>query len=63
VTSAGLPGVTRSFRSFSDAVAQVGEARILAGFHFRFSVEDGIALGSDVGAFVDANVMRPKNSD
>jgi membrane-associated phospholipid phosphatase len=61
VTSVGLPGVTRSFNSFSDAVAQVGDARILAGFHFRFSVEDGIALGSSVGAYVDANVLRPKH--
>jgi PAP2 superfamily len=61
VTSVGLPGVTRSFNSFSDAVAQVGDARILAGFHFRFSVEDGIALGSSVGNYVDANAMRPKN--
>ena len=61
VTSAGLPGVTRSFNNFSDAVAQVGDARILAGFHFRFSVEDGIVLGSSVGDYVDANAMLPKN--
>jgi PAP2 superfamily len=63
VTSFGLPGVTRSFNNFSDAVAQVGYARILAGFHFRFSVEDGTALGISVGAYIDANVMRPKNDD
>jgi PAP2 superfamily len=63
VTSAGLPGITRSFNNFSDAVAQVGYARILAGFHFRFSVEDGTALGISVGAYIDANVMRPKNDD
>jgi len=61
VTSVGLPGITRSFNNFSDAVAQVGDARILAGFHFRFSVEDGVALGSSVGDYVDANVMLPKN--
>jgi hypothetical protein len=60
VTSAGLPGVTRSFSSFSDAVAQIGDARIFAGFHFRFSVEDGMALGSHVGDYVDANAMLPK---
>ena len=61
VTSAGLPGVTRSFNNVSDAVAQVGDARILAGFHFRFSVEDGIVLGLSVGDYVDANAMLPKN--
>jgi PAP2 superfamily len=61
VTSVGLPGVTRSFSSFSDAVVQVGDARIFAGFHFRFSVEDGIALGSNVGAYVNKNAMLPKH--
>jgi len=63
VTSAGLPGVTRSFSSFSDAVAQVADARIYAGFHFRFSTDDGITLGSSVGDYVDANAMLPKHDD
>jgi hypothetical protein len=63
VTSAGLPGIKRSFNSFSDAVAQVADARVFAGFHFRFSCEDGIALGSLVGAYVDAHLMQPKHDD
>jgi hypothetical protein len=61
VTSAGLPGVTRSFTNFTAAVAQVADARIYAGFHFRFSTDDGIALGTNVGGYVDANAMLPKN--
>jgi hypothetical protein len=61
VTSAGLPGVTRSFSNFSDAVAQVADARIYAGFHFRFSTDDGITLGSSVGDYVNANILLPKN--
>lgn len=59
VTSAGAPGVSRSFTTFSDAVAQVVDARILAGFHFRFSCDDGAVLGQQVGAFVLANAMQP----
>jgi len=35
VTAAGLPGVTRSFTSFSDGVAHVADARVLGGIHFR----------------------------
>lgn len=61
VTSVGLPGVTRSFTNFSDAVNQIADARIFAGFHFRFSTDDGIVLGSQVGAYVNANSMQPKH--
>jgi hypothetical protein len=59
VTSGGAPGVTRSFTNFSDAVAQVADARILAGFHFRFSCDDGSVLGRQVATYVLANSMQP----
>jgi hypothetical protein len=59
VTSANMAGVTRAFTSFSDAVAQVGDARIWAGFHYRFSCEDGATLGTNVGDFVLMNVAQP----
>ena len=58
VTSANMPGVTRDFTSFSDAVQQVGNARIWAGFHFRFSCNDGAALGTEVGNWVLATVAQ-----
>jgi PAP2 superfamily len=59
VTSAGLPGVTRTFTSFSQAVAQVADARVLAGFHFRFSCDDGITLGSRTATYVEGKMMLP----
>jgi membrane-associated phospholipid phosphatase len=52
VLSAGLSGVERQFTSFSAAVTEVAEARIYAGFHFRFSCEDGIALGAEIAHYV-----------
>jgi hypothetical protein len=52
VTSAGLPGVGRSFATFSAAVEQIQNARIWAGFHFRFSTTDGSILGGLVGRYV-----------
>jgi hypothetical protein len=58
-TSDGLPGVVRSFSSFSEAVNQVADARVLAGFHFRFSCNDGIALGSAVATNVEGKLMLP----
>jgi PAP2 superfamily len=57
VTSAGLPGVERSFTSFSQAVAQVADARVLAGFHFRFSCDDAVVVGKEVAAYVETRVM------
>jgi hypothetical protein len=58
VTSAGLPGVERDFTSFSSAVLQVEDARIYAGFHFRFSTVDGATVGAAVAHYVLANVAQ-----
>jgi hypothetical protein len=59
VTSAGLPGVDRDFKSFSSAVQQIANARIWAGFHYRFSCEDGATLGAAVGQYVLGTVALP----
>ena len=48
-TSVTLPGVSRQFRSFSEAAAENGLSRIYAGIHFRRAVMDGYQLGRDVG--------------
>jgi hypothetical protein len=59
VISAGLPGVQRDFTSFSDAVQQVVDARIYAGFHFRFSCDDAATLGTRVAQYVTGTLMQP----
>jgi hypothetical protein len=64
VLSAGLPGVQRQFSSFSAAVAQIVDARIHAGFHFRFSDEDGAVLGSEIAAYVrSTHLLRASGDD
>ena len=52
VESDAMPGVTRSFRSFSSALEEVKNARIVAGIHFRSATDDGQALGESVGHYV-----------
>jgi membrane-associated phospholipid phosphatase len=47
-----LIGVTRSFGSFSEALAEVRNARIFAGIHFRSACNDGQATGAQVGNWV-----------
>lgn len=63
VTSLGAPGVLRSFTSFTDAISQIADARILAGFHFRFSCVDGTVLGAHVANQVLSTLMRPLHGE
>jgi hypothetical protein len=58
VTSAGLPGVVRNFQSFAAAVSQVADARIYAGFHFRFSTDDATQMGTQIGRLADSHLMQ-----
>jgi hypothetical protein len=48
-SSDGLPGVTRSFRSFRSAAEEAGLSRIYGGIHFSFDNRDGLALGRAIG--------------
>jgi membrane-associated phospholipid phosphatase len=59
VTSPALPGVTRSFTSFSGAVGEAGLSRIYAGVHTRIDHVAGLALGNDVAGFVLHNALLP----
>jgi hypothetical protein len=52
VTSEVLPGVERSFASFSAAAEEATQSRIFAGAHFRGDLTSGHRLGRDVADFV-----------
>jgi len=52
VTSEALPGVERSFSSFSSAAEEAAQSRIFAGVHFRHDLTSGHRLGRDVADFV-----------
>jgi hypothetical protein len=47
------------FERFFDAVKSVNRARVLAGFHFRNSDQEGTALGRDVGRYVSSHFFQP----
>jgi hypothetical protein len=59
LTNASLPGVVRSFRSFSQASDEAAVSRIYAGQHFRYDEHAGQALGEEVGDFVFDSILRP----
>ncbi len=52
-------GVTRSFRSFSQALDEVKNARIYAGIHFRSACDDGQTTGIKVANWVLDNALLP----
>jgi len=59
VTSEVLPGVERSFTSFSAAAEEATLSRIFAGQHFRFDLTTGQRLGREIGDFVVDNFLVP----
>jgi hypothetical protein len=51
-TSDALPGVTRSYESFSAAAEEAGMSRIYGGIHWMFDNTDGLACGREVAKHV-----------
>src|SRR5205823_4479377 len=55
--SDALPGVTRTFRSFSAAAEEAGLSRIYAGQHFRTDHVAGLDLGGQVAESIDSSIL------
>ena len=63
VTSEVMPGVERSFRSFSAAADEATLSRIFAGVHFRSDLTSGQQLGREVAHFVIDNFLTRLDRD
>jgi hypothetical protein len=59
LSSTTAPGVSRSFSKLSDYVAEVVNARIYDGVHYRTSGEAGAAMGRKIGEHTVQNFLRP----
>ena len=59
MTSPTAPGVTHRWTNVRAFADEVSEARIWAGFHWRFSTEVGRDMGYRIGEYVVKNVMQP----
>ena len=59
LTSPFLPGVTHRFTNLQAFSDEVANARIYAGFHYRFSTIAGREMGQKIGAYVAKSVMQP----
>ena len=54
-----LPGVTRSYSSFSQAAQENGMSRIYLGIHFSFDNVQGQACGRAVADYVVLHALQP----
>jgi hypothetical protein len=59
LTSPFAPGVTHRFTNLRAFTDEVANARIYAGFHYRFSTVAGREMGQKIGAYVAKSVMQP----
>lgn len=57
--SEALPGVMRTFSSFSDAVKEAGASRTYAGVHFSIDDQAGQVMGGRVGLLVVDQQLKP----
>jgi hypothetical protein len=59
VTSPTAPGVAHRWTTMTAFTEEVANARIWAGFHYRFSTRVGTGMGLQIGEYVVRNVMQP----
>jgi hypothetical protein len=62
LTSPTMPGITHRWSSLDAFTAEVANARVWAGFHYRSSARVGTAMGRDVGRYVVAHFAQPENA-
>ncbi len=54
-----LPGVTRSFDSFSAAALENAWSRVYLGLHFWFDESEGLSISDDLGNTISHQIMAP----
>lgn len=57
--STSLPGVTHTFNTLTELTDEVANARVWAGFHYRFSAQAGTGMGMKIGEFAAQNMVLP----
>jgi len=63
VTSPTNPGFVRTWSRFSQGIAEVIDARVWTGFHFRSSDVAGARVGRHVARFVFEHALRQSRTD
>jgi hypothetical protein len=59
LTSPFVPGITHRFTNLRAYNEEIANARIYAGFHYRFSTIVGREMGEKIGEYVAKSVLQP----
>jgi len=59
IESPALPGVPHRWTNLHDFYREVAEARISAGFHYRFSTRTGQDMARKIGEYVFQSILQP----
>ena len=59
LTSPFVPGITHRFTNLRAYNEEITNARIYAGFHYRFSTIVGREMGEKIGEYVAKSVLQP----
>ncbi len=59
ISSPTAPGVTRRWTNMTAFTDEIANARVWAGFHYRFSTRVGTQMGYEIGDYVVKNTMQP----
>jgi hypothetical protein len=59
LTSSFVPGIAHRFITLQAFTEEVANARVYAGFHYRFSTVAGDEMGQKIGTYVVKSVMQP----
>jgi hypothetical protein len=59
ITSRTAPGVMHRWSNMTAFTEEIANARIWAGFHYRFSTRVGTEMGHQIGEYVVKSVMQP----
>jgi len=62
MTHPNIPGLVFVYSTFHDITADISDARIYGGIHFRFDQEGGARLGREVGTAVYKGNLRKLNN-
>lgn len=60
VTSPALPDVVLKYTRLSQITADIDDARVYGGIHFRFDQEEGARQGTAIGAYIAEHSLRRK---
>ena len=62
LSSDELPGVQRSYTSFTQAASENGRSRIYLGIHWKFDDIQGEKVGGEIADYVTSNFLVPKQN-